>query len=133
MTTPPPTKLPAQHTKHVWEIDFSDDGSLLVSGGTDGKVLVWNTADNNLVRRSATGDRRSSLYASPAEENSSRPAASTTKSRFGTSHGRRVRNWSKSFRPLGAPIGSHSIKDGTILGFGSDAPIHLDVVDIELG
>jgi WD40 repeat protein len=51
----PPIKLPTLHTNDVEEIDFNDTGTLLVSGGADGKVLLWNAADGSLDRQLRDG------------------------------------------------------------------------------
>jgi len=44
-----PTQLSGVHTEELREIDFNDDGTLLVSGGKDGKVLVWDVAKRTLA------------------------------------------------------------------------------------
>lgn len=45
-----PRQLPQLHGAGVEEVDFSPDGKLLVSGGRDGKVLLWNLVTGKLER-----------------------------------------------------------------------------------
>ena len=117
----PPRKLQSLHTNHVWEIDFSPDGSHLVSGGTDGKVLLWDTADGNLARR--LRDVGSPLYTIGFAGNGRFIAAG--------GGGDEIQVWDLTqpkgeelIKELPAPGGSNRLafnKDGTILAFGSDA------------
>lgn len=39
------------HEDLVWDLDFSSDGTMLVSGGYDGIVNVWNVATGELLQR----------------------------------------------------------------------------------
>ncbi|MBP0002460.1 MAG: hypothetical protein J7642_01855 [Cyanobacteria bacterium SBC] len=41
--------VPQAHSDMVWEVRFNDDGSLLASGGKDGKVKLWKIEDRKLV------------------------------------------------------------------------------------
>jgi WD40 repeat protein len=41
------------HSNSVMSVSFSHDGSMVVSGGRDMKVVVWNVSDGS-VRRSWT-------------------------------------------------------------------------------
>ena len=117
----PPTQLPAIHSNEVWEIDFSPDGTLLASGGTDGRVLIWSTADGTLVRQLRDGG----------------PAIFTTRfaggGKFVAAGGveDRIQVWDIT-RPKGQELvkelpavgGANRLafnRDGTILAFGSDA------------
>jgi WD40 repeat protein len=117
----PPLKLPAAHTKHVWELDFSPDGASLVSGGSDGKVLLWSTADGTLARTLRE----------------SGPAISTVRFSGGGKlvaaggGSDQIEVWDVTQPPgqelvkqLPAVGGANRLgfnRDGTILGFGSDA------------
>jgi len=40
-----------QHTDGVMCVEFNADGSLLASGSSDGKVIVWNVHDGVPVRK----------------------------------------------------------------------------------
>ena len=115
-----PTKLPDVHTEELREIDFNDDGTFLVSGGKDGKVLVWDVANRTLARTLRDGG----------------PAIFTT--RFGAG-GRliaaggtedQIQVWDLT-RPKGEELiaelpavgGSNRLgfnKDGTVLAVGAD-------------
>ncbi len=43
-------RLPQVHTALIGEIDFSLDGKYLVSGGEDGRVIVWDMATRKVFR-----------------------------------------------------------------------------------
>ena len=45
----------AKHTGGATSIDTSADGSLVASGGVDGKVLVWRLGEAECSARSTTG------------------------------------------------------------------------------
>ena len=48
------------HQRDVYSAEFSPRGDLLASAGKDGKVMIWNTADWQIVRK---------IAASPSEVN----------------------------------------------------------------
>lgn len=116
-----PTKLPAVHTKEVREIDFNDDGTLLVSGGEDGRVLVWNATNGTLHRTLRDGG--AGIFTTRFGAGGRLVAAGGT--------GDQIQVWEIT-RPKGEELmeelpalgGSNRLgfnKDGTILAFGSDA------------
>lgn len=50
-------RIVAPHDGGTRDIDFSEDGSLLVTGGTDGFARVWDVASGALVHEISLGDR----------------------------------------------------------------------------
>eukprot|EP01130_Rhizamoeba_saxonica_P002754 TRINITY_DN12510_c0_g1_i1.p1 TRINITY_DN12510_c0_g1~~TRINITY_DN12510_c0_g1_i1.p1 ORF type:complete len:433 (+),score=97.26 TRINITY_DN12510_c0_g1_i1:3-1301(+) len=46
------------HTKEIWTIDITSDGTLLATGGKDNRILLWNTSDHSL-RETFEGHRDS--------------------------------------------------------------------------
>ena len=117
----PPKKLPARHTNHVWELDFSPDGSLLVSGGTDGKVLLWNTAYGNLVR--TLRDDGPAIFTIRFSGGGKLIAAGGVDDQIQVWDITRPKG-QELVKELSAVGGANRLgfnQDGTILGFGSDA------------
>jgi WD40 repeat protein len=51
------TKLPEVHSAGIEEIDFNSDGSLLVSAGRDGRVIVWDVESRSIWRVLREGGR----------------------------------------------------------------------------
>ena len=39
----------SEHQREVWEAQFSPDNSLIVSGGIDSVVKIWNRKDGSLL------------------------------------------------------------------------------------
>ena len=120
-TSAPPTKLPTLHTNEVGEIDFNEDGTLLVSGGMDGKVLVWDTADGTLNRQ--LRENGAGVFPTRFSPNGKLVAAGGV--------GDDLQVWDLT-RPKGEELvadlpalgGTNRLgfnKDGTILALGSDA------------
>ncbi len=117
----PPAKLPPLHTNHVWELDFSPDGTLLVSGGADGKVLLWSVADGSLVRTLRDGGP--AIFTIRFSGDGKLIAAGGGEDQ--------IQVWDVT-RPKGQELvtelpavgGANRLgfnRDGTVLGFGSDA------------
>ena len=117
----PPTKLPALHTNNVWELDFSPDGSFLVSGGTDGKVLLWSTADRNLARTLREGGP--AIFTIRFSGGGNLVASGGVEDQIQVWDVTRPRG-QELIKELPAVGGANRLGfngDGTTLGFGSDA------------
>lgn len=116
-----PLKLPALHTNHVWELDFSPDGAVLVSGGSDGKALLWSTADGNPVRTLRDGGP--AISAVRFSGGGKLIAAGGAEDQIEVWDITRPKGQElvKQLPALGGANRLGFNRDGTILGFGSDA------------
>jgi len=117
----PPTRLAANHTNDVGEIDFNDAGTLLVSGDADGKVLVWNTTDGSLDRQLRDGG--SAIFTTRFGAGGRLVAAGGVDDEIQVWDLTRPQGQEliKELRALGGSNRLAFNNDGTILAFGSDA------------
>ena len=117
----PPKQLPAMHTNEVGKSISVLTARFLVSGGTDGRVLVWSTADGTLVRQLRDGGR--AIFTTRFAGGGKLVAAGGVEDQIQVWDITRPKG-QELIKELPAVGGSNKLafnRDGTILAFGSDA------------